>query len=219
MSGWAFILLAYHMVGYFVALPYYLGLTLSMSRVTRSDQDQRREKKMKDSTRIQLMNDIENWLSATDGVETTTDGQSIRALMDSVSNNLEMWDTFWPSIRACGANLEASGYVGFPAAKGKTSSLPDHVDSAITVLINGTSRARIAAWETDPAFRYSIRKSGKSGGGFYATPQELNDAENKKLRKLCVDAYKAAQSGDNSALYHAVVEGDTLTLIHNGGSQ
>ena len=174
---------------------------------------------MKDSTRIQLMNDIENWLNTTEGVDSTESAESIRALMSSASSNVEMWDVFWPSIRACGAQLEASGYVGFPAAKGKTSSLPDHVDTAITVLLNGTSRARIAAWEADPAFRYSIRKSGKSGGGFYATAQELNDAENKKLRKLCVDAYKAAQSGDNSALYHAVVEGDTLTLIHNGGSQ
>ena len=174
---------------------------------------------MKEATRIQLMSDIELWLDSNEGIDEHDNAESIRSLMSTAKNNLDMWDTFWPSIRACGANLEASGYVGFPAAKGKTSSLPDHVDTAITVLINGTSRARIAAWETDPAFRYSIRKSGKSGGGFYATPQELNDAENKKLRKLCVDAYKAAQSGDNSALYHAVVEGDTLTLIHNGGSQ
>lgn len=181
--------------------------------------ESKERRKMKDSTRIQLMNDIENWLNTTEGVDSTEPAQSIRALMSSASSNVEMWDVFWPSIRACGAQLEASGYVGFPAAKGKTSSLPDHVDSAITVLINGTSRARIAAWETDPAFRYSIRKSGKSGGGFYATPQELNDAENKKLRKLCIDAYKAAQRGDDSALYHAVVEGDTLTLVHNGGSQ
>ena len=190
-----------------------------MSRAIRFEQLKRREKKMKDNTRTKLMNDIENWLNANDGVDEHDDAGSIRALLKSAETNVEMWNTFWPSIRACGAKLEAIGFPEFPTAKGKTSNLPDNVESAITVLISGTSRARIAAWETDPAFRYSIRKSGKSGGGFYATPQELNDAENKKLRKLCVDAYKAAQSGDNSALYHAVVEGDTLTLIHNGGSQ
>ena len=190
-----------------------------MSRAIRFEQLKRREKKMKDNTRTKLMNDIENWLNANDGVDEHDDAGSIRALLKSAETNVEMWNTFWPSIRACGAKLEAIGFPEFPTAKGKTSNLPDNVESAITVLISGTSRARIAAWDTDHAYRYSIRKSGKSGGGFYSTVQEMNEAENKKLRKLCVDAYRAAERGDESALYHASVEGDTLTLIHNGGSQ
>ncbi len=174
---------------------------------------------MKDSTRIKLMNDIENWLNAADGVDEHDDAQSIRALLNTASSNVEMWGTFWPSIRACGAKLEAKGYPEFPSAKGKTSNLPDNVETAITVLLTGTSKARIAAWDTDPAYRYSIRKSGKSGGGFYSTVQEMNEAENKKLRTLCVNAFRAAERGDESALYHAAVAGDTLTLVHNGGSQ
>ena len=174
-------------------------------------------RKMKEATRNQLMSDIELWLDSNEGIDEHDNAESIRSLMSTAKNNLDMWDTFWPSIRACGAKLEDAGFANFPAAKGKTSNLPDEVTTAIRNMIVGTSRARIAAWEADPSYRYSIRKSGKSGGGFYPTVQELNDAENDKYEKFLKSAYKAAQAGDQSALYHATVNGDTLTVTHNGG--